>query len=266
MDPVSELHFDCLCRTCMHEFAFAATVGQAAEQPEIEWKSIFDIIADCGSMRIIELLSNTTPHLEVSLSDELPEKICRECLEQLVSVYRFQQMCIQSDQQMRELLIKKYPDVKLITPAPLTGVEVKAKEFSILETITDTNDPLQSIGKTRKNCKDDSPSAISECLKMEISDEDVYSDHYSTHETMLELESVTEDLRMKIETGTPTVVQDKSTMSIKRSSQEDLDGYGTSDKSNLRARKPRNLKKVDVKTKVKVKKSRKSRSEQAKEA
>ncbi|XP_017480880.1 PREDICTED: zinc finger protein 708-like [Rhagoletis zephyria] len=286
MDAVSELHFDFLCRACMHEVADAAavtsTVELTAEQPEQQWKPIFDIVADCGNMRIIELLASTTPCLEVNLSDELPNKMCRGCLEQLVSVYRFQQMCMQSDQEMRKVLAKKYPDVKLITEDKVMTTEVSMIEAIVEvrddeigsepvttapdEPLTGANDPLQSICESRTTCKDDTPSRVCEYLKMELSDEDICTDHYSTHETMLDLKSVTGDLRTKIETGPRAAVQDKSTTSVEGSSKEDLDGDRTGDKPKLRARKGRNLLKTDVKVKVNLNKSRKVRCEQAKEA
>ncbi|XP_067636568.1 zinc finger protein 70-like [Eurosta solidaginis] len=103
--------FDCLCRTCMNEVQ--PPLYCDTRKPEQQWVSIFDIIEECGSLRIAELISNAVPQIKMQLSDDLPTKICCQCLQQLLSAYRFQEICIQSEEKMLELVSKKRMGLKL---------------------------------------------------------------------------------------------------------------------------------------------------------
>ncbi|XP_067644787.1 uncharacterized protein [Eurosta solidaginis] len=113
---ISKQYFDCMCRTCMIKVEGTSSGGYT--EPLQQWQSIFNKIEECDSLRIAELITNAVPQVEIQLSDGLPTKICCKCLQQLVSVYRFQQMCVQSDEQMRELLSKEHTDLNMtIKPA-----------------------------------------------------------------------------------------------------------------------------------------------------
>ncbi|XP_067637607.1 uncharacterized protein [Eurosta solidaginis] len=96
----SDVYIGYLCRTCMIKL-------EGSTEPQ--HKSIFETIDECDELRIADLLSSTIPQiLEVQLSDELPKKMCCKCLHQLISVYRFQKLCVQSDHKMREMVSKKW--------------------------------------------------------------------------------------------------------------------------------------------------------------
>ncbi|XP_067628558.1 zinc finger protein 253-like isoform X3 [Eurosta solidaginis] len=100
-----DLHIDYLCRTCM--FKLEAFTSEGSAEPQHQ--SIFEIIEECDELRIADLLSSTIPQImEVQLSDDLPKKICCKCLHQLISAYRFQKLCVQSEHKMREMVSKKW--------------------------------------------------------------------------------------------------------------------------------------------------------------
>ncbi|XP_067636684.1 uncharacterized protein [Eurosta solidaginis] len=100
----SDLYIDYLCRTCMIKLEAFRSEDSTTPQHQ----SIFETIEECDELRITDLLSSTIPQIvEVQLSDELPKKICCKCLHQLISVYRFQKLCVQSDHKMREMVSKK---------------------------------------------------------------------------------------------------------------------------------------------------------------
>ncbi|XP_067636647.1 zinc finger protein 93-like [Eurosta solidaginis] len=106
----SDLYIDYLCRTCMIKPEAFASEGSTEPQHQ----SIFETIYECDELRIADLLSSTIPQIvEVQLSDELPKKICCKCLHQLIIVYRFQKMCLQSDHKMREIVCKKLDDLNM---------------------------------------------------------------------------------------------------------------------------------------------------------
>ncbi|XP_067635462.1 uncharacterized protein [Eurosta solidaginis] len=106
----SDLYIDYLCRTCMIKLKAFRTEGSNEPQHQ----SIFETIEECDELRITDLLSSTIPQIvEVQLSDELPKKICCKCLHQLISVYRFQKLCVQSDHKMREMVSKKWDDLNM---------------------------------------------------------------------------------------------------------------------------------------------------------
>uniref|UniRef100_W8BUD5 Zinc finger protein ZFP69 n=1 Tax=Ceratitis capitata TaxID=7213 RepID=W8BUD5_CERCA len=129
MDKESpELHFECLCRTCMHEVPEATIIASNSNQPaQQQWQYIFNTVDECDSMRITDLLVRIMPQLQLNFSKQLPQRICKLCLEYLLNAYRFQQMCLQSEQQLHDLVAKRRLDVKLMT----TEIEVESK-ISIL--------------------------------------------------------------------------------------------------------------------------------------
>ncbi|XP_067636607.1 zinc finger protein 665-like [Eurosta solidaginis] len=98
---------DYLCRACMIQLEGFTSEGSTEPQHQ----SILETIEECDELRIVDLLTSTIPQIvEVQLSDELPKKICCKCLHQLISVYRFQKLCVQSDHKMREMVSKKWDD------------------------------------------------------------------------------------------------------------------------------------------------------------
>ncbi|XP_067636578.1 uncharacterized protein [Eurosta solidaginis] len=104
------LYIDYLCRTCMVKLEALTSEGSTKPQHQ----SIFENIEECDELRIADLLSSTIPEIvEMQLSDELPKKICCKCLHQLISVYRFQKLCVQSDHKMREMVSKKWDDLNM---------------------------------------------------------------------------------------------------------------------------------------------------------
>ncbi|XP_067634752.1 zinc finger protein 34-like [Eurosta solidaginis] len=126
---------DCLCRTCMNELDEASSNGSNTH-PQSQWQSIFDTIDEEGGLRIVEIMSNTLPQIEVEASDELPKKICWECIQNLVSVYQFQQMCITSQHRLRALITQCNTDLIMhITESSLRDNKSKSevlKQESIL--------------------------------------------------------------------------------------------------------------------------------------
>ncbi|XP_067637599.1 zinc finger protein ZFP2-like isoform X2 [Eurosta solidaginis] len=106
----SDLYIGYLCRTCM--IKLEAFTSEGSTEPQHQ--SIFQTIEECDDLRIADLLSSTIPQIvEVQLSDELPKKMCCKCLHQLISVYRFQKLCVQSDHKMREMVSKKWDGLNM---------------------------------------------------------------------------------------------------------------------------------------------------------
>ncbi|XP_067628553.1 zinc finger protein draculin-like isoform X1 [Eurosta solidaginis] len=106
----NDLYIDYLCRTCMIKLEAFTSEGSAEPQHQ----SIFETIEECDELRIADLLSSTIPQIvEVQLSDDLPKKICCKCLHQLISAYRFQKLCVQSEHKMREMVSKKRDDLNM---------------------------------------------------------------------------------------------------------------------------------------------------------
>ncbi|XP_067635473.1 zinc finger protein 91-like [Eurosta solidaginis] len=134
----SEQFFDFLCRTCMHELT--EFLYNDFNKKPAQWQSIFDTIEDCGDLQIAQLLSKTIPQIvKVEPSDELPKKICSGCLEQLLNLFRFQQMCTQSDKQMRALVDKRSKDSKISIKKSSVKNKTKSSECLKLESLLDAN-------------------------------------------------------------------------------------------------------------------------------
>ncbi|XP_067635471.1 zinc finger protein 91-like [Eurosta solidaginis] len=190
MANITDQLFSSLCRTCMHELnepLFEANTG-----PEQKWQSVFDTIQECGALQIAELLSNIIPQiLEVQLNDELPKKICCECLQQLQNAYRFQRICVQSDQQMRELISKRYPNAKHTGPTVLDFVldtEEHRIDFKCVNTLPvepqlSIADPLKSTSDTKDHSAD-FPLDVGGFVKTEIGTDDSYAE-FSDEEILL---------------------------------------------------------------------------------
>ncbi|XP_067613492.1 zinc finger protein 492-like isoform X3 [Eurosta solidaginis] len=144
----SDQYFDCVCRTCMNEVNGSSYDNDVKTQKQ--WQYIVDEIEECGSMRIVDLISNTIPQIGTQLSDELPKKICFECLQQLLSAYHFQQMCVQSEKHIRELLIKKRTGLNISTMVePAIEVETETnKEGANPENNFNTDSSIQNLYHT----------------------------------------------------------------------------------------------------------------------
>ncbi|XP_067636786.1 zinc finger protein ZFP2-like [Eurosta solidaginis] len=180
------LHFEFICRTCMHVVAeadgYAASNSLDLEQPKRQWQSIFETVADCDPLPINEMLNSTLQQINVQLSDELPKNICCKCVEHLLSAYRFQQMCIQSDQKMRELITNCNANLKIkASPiqAPIIDDTEGKKRFEV-ESMNDlraqtglqasVNDPLQNVDAAtplKEYCKSTQVD-VNDYLKMEL--------------------------------------------------------------------------------------------------
>ncbi|XP_067634775.1 zinc finger protein 596-like isoform X2 [Eurosta solidaginis] len=181
MEVTNVQRFDSLCRTCMLQL-LETSPFDTNSKPKQEWQSIFDVIEKRGVLRIVELLAIAIPQIEVHLNDELPKKICCECVQQLRSFYLFQQMCTQSDRQLREWNAERNHKTitgdKISVPASLleTSEEVKVVEsvkplLDGLQTLA--ADPLQNVVHI-KNARSD----VNELVKNEACDDEptVYSD------------------------------------------------------------------------------------------
>ncbi|XP_067635469.1 zinc finger protein 91-like [Eurosta solidaginis] len=160
-----EQYFGCLCRTCLTELGDAET------------KLIFDEIEECGALRIAELLSSTVPQIVgVRLNDEFPKKICCNCLQQLVSGYRFQQMCVQSEKRMRELLSE-------INTEPL----LEAQAIKSEEVLSNASENLHSNDQLLE--QQDSKSDLKEFIKNEVIEDDEPNTEYSEVETIMSIKA-----------------------------------------------------------------------------
>ncbi|XP_067637595.1 zinc finger protein 431-like isoform X2 [Eurosta solidaginis] len=112
----NDLYIGYLCRTCM--IKLEAFTPEGSTEPQHQ--SIFETIEECDELRVAALLSSTIPQIvEVQLSDELPKKMCCKCLHQLISVYRFQKLCVQSDHKMREMVSKKWDGLNMSMEAAI---------------------------------------------------------------------------------------------------------------------------------------------------
>ncbi|XP_061398307.1 zinc finger and BTB domain-containing protein 41-like [Musca vetustissima] len=80
-----------ICRTCL--------------DPESRYYQICDYIDEC--MSIMEMINIIVPQIrimEAERQSEISQFICEECLEKLLQCYRFQQLCIDADNQLRNLV------------------------------------------------------------------------------------------------------------------------------------------------------------------
>ncbi|XP_061398310.1 zinc finger protein 287-like [Musca vetustissima] len=81
-----------ICRTCMND--------------DSKYYQLFDYIDEGHT--ILEMLMEIVPQLAVADDDaaaaELSTIICETCVEQLITCYKFQQMCLDADNQLRQLI------------------------------------------------------------------------------------------------------------------------------------------------------------------
>lgn len=107
-----------LCRTCMKGDKEANMENEAAK-----WKviSIFNKteIMECENITIMELLLLTTPQLNIDTGDMLPKILCENCLESLVSAYKFQQMCVAVEQKLQQMIKEEPPGEFQMNKDPL---------------------------------------------------------------------------------------------------------------------------------------------------
>ncbi|XP_067635464.1 zinc finger protein 91-like [Eurosta solidaginis] len=187
----SGLCIDYLCRTCMIKLEVFTSEGSTEPQHQ----SIFETIEECDELRIADLLSSTIPQIvEVQLSDELPKKICCKCLHQLISVYRFQKLCVQSDHKMREMVSKKLEDLNMsmmeeaiedeLLPNdtdsyPFSSCQPKCTAQSSLLPETETalsefikNDPIEDEENTEYSDTIQAQGELSEFIKSEPVEDD----------------------------------------------------------------------------------------------
>ncbi|XP_067636769.1 zinc finger protein 345-like [Eurosta solidaginis] len=142
MNTPSGQFFDFLCRTCMRELVARSSDG-INSKPEQRWQSIFDKIGEGAS--IAELLTRAIPQIEVQPSDELPKKICRKCLEQLQCFYRFQEMCVQSQHQIRELIAKINFNIESKLRETAVEHKISANEFSVQISHLEDNEQMNEL-------------------------------------------------------------------------------------------------------------------------
>ncbi|XP_067636753.1 zinc finger protein 345-like [Eurosta solidaginis] len=200
--------FDCLCRTCMQKVVEVSHF-ETNTKADQNWQSLFDRIEECGTLRLAELLSNTIPQIEVQLNDELPQKICSKCVQQLLSVNRFQRMCIQSDQQMRALIVEraKYEKMSIMEEETSQGAIKGVGIASALPELPSSSaaDPLQNIDVVIEYGKDESNN-LSAFVKNEIyvdehntdySDSEALSAIISAKNKVLMVESEEETVKLK---------------------------------------------------------------------
>ncbi|XP_017485055.1 PREDICTED: zinc finger protein 708-like isoform X1 [Rhagoletis zephyria] len=244
MDAASELNFDSICRTCMHVVAEEETF--AATTTDIQCHSIYDTVTEYCTMRIVDLLSTTAPQLQFIFSDELPQKICRECLQLLLRVYRFQQMCIQSEQQMREILAKRYPDVKLILTGLLMKSTADIEEFSMGEAMEGEIE-AEAVNNALEVPLANDPLQNTQFLKMEeFIDEDECNGGDNTHAAFV-AETNLFDPSLIIEVGKPTRAHELERTSNEVSSKLDIGSDWTNHMPNFPDRKSSNCKMSDIK-------------------
>lgn len=94
MNFTTEVFLENLCRTCM---------GESLENKTI---SIFDKTEHLENKNatIMELLLLTTPKLKIEINDMLPKVLCENCVERLINVHEYQEMCIRVEEKLRKML------------------------------------------------------------------------------------------------------------------------------------------------------------------
>ncbi|XP_067636670.1 zinc finger protein ZFP2-like isoform X2 [Eurosta solidaginis] len=200
----SDQDFDCLCRTCLK--VEASSYDDNTTQEKL--LSILEQIEECGALQIAELISKIVPQIHIQLNDELPKKICYKCMQQLLSAYRFQRMCIQADLRMHELIARKrtettikdellkndtYSDA-LISCRP-SSTHHNLKEQVIVSEAEQSSDTehLRSIDQLLEHCED-SHNELSEFIKIEPIEDDEHNTEYSDGATMHLTHTMKDDL------------------------------------------------------------------------
>ncbi|XP_067636775.1 zinc finger protein 660-like [Eurosta solidaginis] len=212
MDARSEQFFDCMCRTCMKELVEVYS-NEISTKPEQQWQYLFDTIEECESLPIAELLSSTIPQIQVQPTDELPKKICRKCLEQLLNLHSFQQTCVQSQRQLRDLIANINVDFKITKTESSSEDKITANEYTVQEFVAEGKvpsiefgllnqlseasqssspvDPLQSYEETNE-CTD-----VSDFVKIEVASVDESNIEHSDSERIHSVITIKDEVQIK---------------------------------------------------------------------
>lgn len=87
----NEIDFDYSCRMCQNESENLESIFNDTDEESIE-KTVADVLMNC------------CPELSIIENDELPQKICQQCKENVTNSFMFFQMCISSEKSYRTLL------------------------------------------------------------------------------------------------------------------------------------------------------------------
>lgn len=87
----SEIDFDYSCRMCQSESENLESIFNDTDEESIE-KTVADVLMNC------------CPDLSIIENDELPQKICQQCKENVTNSFMFFQMCINSEKSYRTML------------------------------------------------------------------------------------------------------------------------------------------------------------------
>ncbi|XP_067634785.1 zinc finger protein 723-like [Eurosta solidaginis] len=201
MNTKTDQTLDFLCRTCMQELIETSS-DAVNTKPEQLWQSIFDTIEECGSLHITELLSSSVPNIEVKINDELPQKICHKCLKQLQCIYRFQEMCLQTQQHLQQFVVgKANANLEIVTEAAIEHVMTakdlaeQSIEFNYMDTLpvamqsSDLVDPLQSKNEVKlENCNGLETDSV--YLRNELCGAGKQNEEYSCGGTLLSMVAI----------------------------------------------------------------------------
>lgn len=87
----SEIDFDYSCRMCQNESENLESIFNDTDEESIE-KTVADVLMNC------------CPELSIIENDELPQKICQQCKENVTNSFMFFQMCMNSEKSYRTIL------------------------------------------------------------------------------------------------------------------------------------------------------------------
>lgn len=87
----SEIDFDYSCRMCQNESENLESIFNDTDEESIE-KTVADVLMNC------------CPELSIIENDELPQKICQQCKENVTNSFMFFEMCINSEKSYRTIL------------------------------------------------------------------------------------------------------------------------------------------------------------------
>lgn len=76
------------CRTCLSE--------------SNTFYKIYDCVAE--SCKILDMLDCIVPQINIRLSSQFSPLICQMCVDQLLIGYKFQQLCLKSNERLRDLV------------------------------------------------------------------------------------------------------------------------------------------------------------------
>ena len=87
----SQVDFDYSCRMCQNELENLESIFNDTDEESIE-KTVADVLMNC------------CPELSIIEYDELPQKICQQCKENVINSFMFFQMCISSEKYYRTII------------------------------------------------------------------------------------------------------------------------------------------------------------------